>query len=151
MLFKKNRIATLPKKGIRDDADWRVNHNARKSELPNFSEWQLDFIFRKGSRMSNSSGENNQNFHSVVPGLEKLLGVLIASPYIAVLYWSLCNREFSPPKARCQQCELTNKLWGKVVLHMFLKHLHVICLSKISVITVPEMYFTGLLPTIESP
>lgn len=75
------------------------------SELLSPSEWQVDFHFRVGSRMSNSSGENNPNIHSVVPGLETLLGVVIPSALIAVPQQSLCIRDCIAPKARCQQYE----------------------------------------------
>ena len=48
--------------------------------------------------MSNSSGENNQNIHSVVPGLEKLLGVLIASPYLQFSTEVSIIENLVPPK-----------------------------------------------------
>lgn len=76
-----------------------------RSELPTPSEWQVDFHFRVGSRMSNSSGENNPDIHSVVPGPETFLGVVIPSALIAVPQQSLYIRDCIAPKARCQQCE----------------------------------------------
>lgn len=59
--------------------------------------------------MSNSSGENNQNILSVVPGLEKLLGVLIASPYIQFsTEVSLIKTLFSPKLGTNNVNEPTN-------------------------------------------